>query len=558
MKIMVTGGAGFIGSHIVDRLISQGHDVIIIDNLLTGSKENINSKAIFYEEDICNLEKLDEIFSHHKPEYVFHTAAGYLVQSLSNPQRDASINIIGTINLIQMCLKHNVKKIIYSNSGGASYGEPLEIPMTEEHSINPLTPYGASKHTAEHYLYMYHKNFNLNYTSLRYANVYGPRQNPKLEGGVVSVFLDSLLRGERPEMKSDGTPTRDYVYVDDVVDANILAIQKGKCDAYHVSTGIETSVIELFNTIQKALNVNIGFIQGLPRIGDPQRAVFSNNKLKNELGWSPKTSLEDGVKKTAEWARLNVQKNKQIRALILAAGIGERMLPLTKEMPKPMLPINNKPILEYLIMLFKKHNLPNIGITTFYLKDKIINHFKDGKELGVNLAYLEEPELISSAKAVKQMIKYMADYVVITNGDNLTDINLTKVIDFHFDKNADITLVSYQRDPSAPPSSQLDFDSNMKLLKYRERLSEEEMNNIPNESRKANMGIYIFKREVIESINDNEENSIGNLFPYFLQQRFKIYVYPIEKTSYFKEIGKMERYLTAKREIESGQVKLCL
>jgi len=303
--MIVTGGAGFIGSNLVDKLIELGHRVIIIDNLLTGLKENINPKAIFYEEDIRDLNALDNIFSKEKPEYIFHLAAGYLVQSLENPQRDAEINIIGTINLIQLCLKYKVKKIIYSNSGGASYGEPKEIPITENHPIHPLTPYGASKYTAEMYLYMYHKNHGLNYISLRYANIYGPRQNPKLEGGVVSVFLDKLLKGENPIMKSDGTLTRDYTYVGDVVDANILAMTKGKTEGYHVATNIETSVLELYHTMQKVLNTNIKFIRGESRIGDPQRAVFDIKNIKSDLGWEPKVLLEDGIKKTVKWMKEN-------------------------------------------------------------------------------------------------------------------------------------------------------------------------------------------------------------------------------------------------------------
>ncbi|MDP3881877.1 MAG: NAD-dependent epimerase/dehydratase family protein [Nanoarchaeota archaeon] len=303
MNILVTGGAGFIGSNLVDRLVELGYTVIAIDNFLTGSRDNLNSKAIFYEEDIRNKDALDKIFEKHKPEYIFHTAAGYLVQSLENPQRDAEINIIGTINLIELSLKYKVKKIIYSNSGGASYGEPLEIPITEEHSIHPLTPYGASKYTAEMYLYMYSKNFGLKYTSLRYANVYGPRQNPKLEGGVISIFLNSFLKGESPIMRSDGTPTRDYVYVGDVVEANIMAMEKGECEGYHVATEIETSVLDLVKTMKKVLNTNLDVVRGPPRIGDPQRAVFSISKIKRAIGWQPKVALEEGIRKTVEWMK---------------------------------------------------------------------------------------------------------------------------------------------------------------------------------------------------------------------------------------------------------------
>ena len=301
MKILVSGGAGFIGSHIVDRLISLGHEVFVIDNLLTGSKDNLNPKAIFYELDITNLKDIEKVFKENNFDYVFHTAAGYLVQSIENPQRDLAINAMGTLNICELAKKYKIKKIIYSNSGGASYGEPIKLPFTEDHPMKPLNPYGASKGVAELYLYMYYHNYGVNYTSLRYGNVYGPRQNPKLEGGVVSVFLDAFIKGEQPIMRSDGTPTRDYVYVDDVVDANILAMTLGKPDGYHVATGKEVSVIELVSVMQKVLGINIGVKQGPPRIGDIQSAVFSIEKIKKDLNWEPKTSLEEGIKKTISW-----------------------------------------------------------------------------------------------------------------------------------------------------------------------------------------------------------------------------------------------------------------
>ncbi len=307
MRCIVTGGAGFIGSNLVDKLASLGYHVAVIDNLLTGARQNLNSSTVFYEADITDKDKLQEIFAKEKPDYVFHTAAGYLVQSIENPQRDAMTNIIGTINLIQLCLKHKVKRIIYSNSGGASYGDPQEIPITENHPIHPLSPYGASKYTAEMYLYMYHKNFGLNYISLRYGNVYGPRQNPKLEGGVISIFLESFLKNESPIMRSDGTPTRDYVFVEDVVNANISAMTLGKCDGYHVATGIETSVFELIALMQKVLHTKLDVVRGKPRIGDPQRAVFDISKIKRDMGWEPKVSLEEGIRRTAEWLRKEQQ-----------------------------------------------------------------------------------------------------------------------------------------------------------------------------------------------------------------------------------------------------------
>jgi len=288
---------------IVDRLVKMGHHVSVVDNFLTGSKENLNEKAKYHEADISDLEDLDRVFSEEKPEYIFHVAAGYLVQSLENPQRDAKTNIIGTINIIQLCLKYNIKKVIYSNSGGASYGNPQQIPIPETHSIHPLTPYGASKYAGELYFDMYYKNHGLKYTSLRYGNVYGPRQRPELEGGVISVFLDALIKKQNPVMKSDGTPVRDYIFVDDVVDANILAMSHGDGEAYHVASGKGTSVLELYGILQKVLNTNINYVLGKPRVGDPQKAIFDISKIKKELGWEPKVSLEEGTRATAEWLK---------------------------------------------------------------------------------------------------------------------------------------------------------------------------------------------------------------------------------------------------------------
>jgi UDP-glucose 4-epimerase len=303
MRTLVTGGAGFIGSNLVDKLVEQNHDVAVVDNLLTGRRKNLNPSVAFYETDIRDAASMGKVFDMHKPEVVFHTAAGYLVQSLENPQRDAEINIIGTINLINLGIKYGTKKFVYSNSGGASYGEPQTIPITEDHPVHPLTPYGASKYTAEMYFYMFHRNHGLDYTSLRYGNVYGPRQNPKLEGGVVAVFLDAFMSGRSPVMKSDGTPTRDYVYVGDVVDANIAAMAPGHCDGYHVATGIETNVLGLIDIMRDVLKTNLPVTRGTPRIGDPQRAVFDISKIRREIGWQPRVSLREGIARTAEWMR---------------------------------------------------------------------------------------------------------------------------------------------------------------------------------------------------------------------------------------------------------------
>jgi len=303
MKILVTGGAGFIASHLVDRLIEKGHEVIVVDNLSTGKKENINIKAGFYNADITNYEELEKVFEKEKPEIIDHHAAQASVTiSIKNPVFDAKTNILGTINLLELAKKFNVKKFIYINSGGASYGEPIEIPMNENHPINPLSPYGISKHTAEHYLQLYHKLYNLTFVALRYANVYGPRQEPGGEAGVISIFTDKLLKNQQPIIFGDGSQLRDYIYIKDVVDSNILIIenQEIKNQEFNVGTGITTSTQEIFDKLKKILNINIKPIYEKERPGDLKVSSINPAKLM-KLGWKPKYSLEKGLKETVDY-----------------------------------------------------------------------------------------------------------------------------------------------------------------------------------------------------------------------------------------------------------------
>ncbi len=213
MKILVTGGAGFIGSHVADAFVNEGHEVVIVDDLSTGRKQNLNPKARFYEMDIRDP-KLEEVFAHEKPDVVDHHAAQMSVRiSVQDPLRDADINIRGSLNILENCVKHQVKKVIYISSGGAAYGEPEYLPCDEAHPVNPICQYGASKHTVEHYLYIYHVNYGLNYTVLRYPNVYGPRQDPHGEAGVVAIFTGQMLAGEQVVINGDGEQVRDFAYV---------------------------------------------------------------------------------------------------------------------------------------------------------------------------------------------------------------------------------------------------------------------------------------------------------------------------------------------------------
>lgn len=302
-KILVTGGAGFIGSNVVDRYIELGHDVVVIDDLSTGFEMNLNPEAKFYKADICDSRSIQNIFLKEKPEIVNHHAAQMDVRvSTRRPIFDAKVNILGSLNILKGCIKTNVKKVIYSNTGGALYGEikKEDLPINEDYPINPICQYGISKHTVEHYLFLYNQNYGLKYTSLRYPNVFGDRQNPYGEAGVIAIFLGKMLSGEKPIIFGDGLQTRDYVYVKDVVEANVLALEKGDNNAYNVGTGDETSVLDIFNVIKKELKFDKEPISKEKRLGEIRCFSLDASRIKADMGWVPKHSFEIGVKNTVK------------------------------------------------------------------------------------------------------------------------------------------------------------------------------------------------------------------------------------------------------------------
>ncbi len=301
MKALVTGGAGFIGSNVVDELIEQGIDVYIIDNLSTGKPQNINKNARFYNLDITNRSAVDHVFKTVKPEVVFHLAAQIDVRkSVAQPAFDASINVIGAINVFELSVKHSIRRVVFSSTGGAIYGEPEELPATENTEVAPLAPYGVSKYCGEQYLNYFNRLFGLQRVILRYANVYGPRQDPLGEAGVVAIFTGKILNGETPTIFGNGEQTRDYVYVKDVVQANLLAIN-GKEGTYNIGTGIETSVNELVKMLEKVSGKKITPSYAPPRKGEVQRISLDFKKAKMLLGFQPKYSLEEGLRKTFDW-----------------------------------------------------------------------------------------------------------------------------------------------------------------------------------------------------------------------------------------------------------------
>jgi UDP-glucose 4-epimerase len=300
-KYLITGGAGFIGSHLSDKLIEQGHQVVIIDNLVTGKKENLNPKARFYEIDIQNP-KIFNIFKNEKPDIVFHYAAQIdLRKSVKNPLTDAKINILGSLNILENCRKHKTKKIIFASSGGTIYGETSVFPASENYLELPMSPYGIAKLTVEKYLNYYHDIFGLQFVSLRLANVYGPRQNSKSEAGVIAIFCDKILSGQQPVINGDGRQTRDFVFVEDVVEANILAIKHNKSEIFNVSTGRETDINTILKKIKELIKSNCKEIHGSAKAGESQRSSLDFSKIKKSFGWQPKYDLEKGLEKTINW-----------------------------------------------------------------------------------------------------------------------------------------------------------------------------------------------------------------------------------------------------------------
>jgi len=308
MKILVTGGAGFIGSHVVDRYIVEGHEVAVVDDLSTGFRENVNPKAKFHKANICNAKAIEEIFERERPEVVNHHAAQMDVRhSVDDPVFDATTNILGSLNLILAAVKHRVRKFIYISTGGAIYGEPKYLPVDENHGINPESQYGISKHTVEHYLYLYSHQSALPYTILRYPNVYGPRQNPKGEAGVIAIFIGKMLEGVTPTIFGDGEQVRDYLHVSDIVRANSLALVKGNNDFYNIGSGVGTTVNELYRLLSKLLSFRQAPKYAPPRTAELQRIYLDPKKAKQELGWNAEIPIEKGLGLTIEWLRENAQ-----------------------------------------------------------------------------------------------------------------------------------------------------------------------------------------------------------------------------------------------------------
>ena len=298
---LVTGGAGFIGSHLVDELLNSGRRVIVVDDLSSGQLKNINSNCVFMHGDITS-DALDSIFEKEKPSLVFHLAAQSSVAiSSDKPLLDASTNILGTLKILENCNKHGVKKLIYSSTGGAIYGEPPELPVDESTAPRPISNYGVSKFQGEQFIELYHKLHNVNYCILRYANVYGPRQDGNGEAGVIPIFATLIQDGKQPTIFGTGEQKRDFISVHDVVRANMLAISNGKNSTYNIGSSVMYSVNQIYDLIKDHYGFTKEALTGAPRTGDVFEISLDYAKAKKELEWEPEIDFENGLQETLQY-----------------------------------------------------------------------------------------------------------------------------------------------------------------------------------------------------------------------------------------------------------------
>ncbi len=305
-KVLVTGGAGFIGSTLVDKLIDEGHEVIVVDDLSSGKKDYVNPKAKFHKIDICS-DKISKIFKEEEIDFVYHLAAQIDVRkSVADPEFDNKINVLGGINIIKNCHQYNVKKIIMASTGGAIYGEAEEIPTTESSPTYPVSPYGIHKLTLEKYLNYYYQVYGLNYTVLRFANVYGPRQFKGGEAGVIAIFIDNAVKGLESMQFGDGLQTRDFVYVGDVVNGLFAALNIDCQSEINIGSEIETTLLDIRADIEKAIGEPMKVKEMPAKEGEQRRSCLSYARAKDVLNWEPKVNLEEGIKRTINWAKNNI------------------------------------------------------------------------------------------------------------------------------------------------------------------------------------------------------------------------------------------------------------
>lgn len=302
MRILVTGAAGFIGSHVAEGYKNAGHEVLALDNLHRGRKENLAPGVSFEKVDIREEDALEKVFSEFKPEAVNHHAAQVSVRdSVADPVFDAEVNVIGSLRLLEACTRHQVPRFLFASTGGAIYGEQEVFPAPEDHPQRPLSPYAVSKLAVEKHLFFYEQTHGLVWTALRYSNVYGPRQDPFGEAGVVAIFCQRMLAGEQPLINGDGEQSRDFVYVEDVARASLLALERNVTGAVNISTGKEASVNEVFRCILDLTGANMEESHGPAMPGEQRRSVLDPSLAKKVMGWEPKVELNEGLKRTVEY-----------------------------------------------------------------------------------------------------------------------------------------------------------------------------------------------------------------------------------------------------------------
>jgi UDP-glucose 4-epimerase len=304
VKILVTGGAGFIASHVSDGYLRAGHAVVILDDLSTGKRENVPAGAEFYHCDITDLAATERIIAQERPEIINHHAAQMDVRrSVREPLFDARVNILGGLGLLELAVKYKIRKFLYASTGGASYGEVETVPVDETHPTAPICHYGVSKLTLERYLYLYKHLYGLNYTVMRYPNVYGPRQNPHGEAGVVAIFALQMLRGDRPTIYGDGSKTRDYAYIDDVVAANLALLEKGDGEILNLGWGRPVSDFQIFESVGQATGYTASPQYAAVRKGEVAHIALNARRAQAVAGWVPKVSIEEGIKRTVDFIK---------------------------------------------------------------------------------------------------------------------------------------------------------------------------------------------------------------------------------------------------------------
>ena len=303
MKVLVTGGAGFIGSHVVDAFVSDRHELVVVDNLSTGKRQNLNPKARFHEVDIRTPAVADVIRA-ERPDVISHHAAQMDVRrSVADPVLDAETNLVGTLRILEAARETGVRRLLFVSSGGACYGDQERYPAKEADRTRPLSPYGVSKRSGEHYCFFYHAEHGLSYVALRYTNVYGPRQDPYGEAGVVAIFSQKILAGEAPTINGDGGQTRDYVFVEDVVEANRRALTSDFVGPVNIGTGVETDVNTLAAELIRHAGVYLEPGYGPAKSGEQRRSVIDPGLARERLGWEPRVAVGEGLRRTLDWFR---------------------------------------------------------------------------------------------------------------------------------------------------------------------------------------------------------------------------------------------------------------